>query len=438
MFISTRNPQDRRTYRRAIFQGLAPDGGLYVPEEWQDHTDLFRGLSPDMSFQEMAGEITAAILSREIRPEQARALAKKAFFFEPQLKALDENITLLELFHGPSCAFKDFGASFLAASMEFFLEGESEPAVILTATSGDTGSAVAQAFHNRKNIEVVILYPSGRVSPLQEKQLTTLGGNIQALEIDGSFDDCQRMVKEAFLDADLQDKLHLTSANSINLGRLLPQSFYYIFARVKTGLNSGIPFRFCVPSGNFGNLTAGLYAWKWGLPVDKFIAATNRNDVVPQYLFSGEFDPRPSVATYSNAMDVGNPSNFERMLHLFNRNWKAMRSLMSGYSVTDSETLELIGDFYRRRNHFLDPHTAVGIHAVKRFLYGRAGSREMGTNVVLSTAHAAKFTETVEKATGKKPTIPPQLQKPMEKEKKALSMGADMGELKQYLIDTYR
>ncbi len=430
-FVSTRNPLVRVTFQEALFRGLAPDGGLYIPSEGLELQTHFQALDRQSSFHEIAALVTAYLLKGELDAGAVHRIVRNAFTFEPKLVQVDEQLSILELFHGPSCAFKDFGASFLAAAMEEYLQSSDQRAVILTATSGDTGSAVATAFHGKKNIDVVILYPSGRVSPLQEKQLTTLGGNITALEVDGSFDDCQRMVKAAFLDPDLSKRYPLTSANSISLGRLIPQSFYYIwaFAQLKDQLKE--EFFFSVPSGNFGNLTAGLNAWKWGLPVTGFVAATNANDVVPQYLETGIFSPRPSQLTYSNAMDVGNPSNFERMEALFQKNWNLMRSLVFGDRVTDAETLETIRDVKAQHNMFLCPHTAVGYKAARRFLATEAGDH--GHICVLSTAHPAKFLEIVERATGQTPELPPPLVAASVKEKVSFKIGNTLADLSQIL-----
>ncbi len=404
--VSTRNPEVSVSFKEAIFQGLAPDGGLYVPEGELNLRNEFLKMNKNTTFQEIAALVTGHFLQDEVGAEGVARIVKAAFPFSPVMRTLKDGLKIMELFHGPSCAFKDFGASFLAATMEEYLRGSSEKAVILTATSGDTGSAVAQAFHGKKNIEVVILYPSGRVSPLQEKQLTTLGGNVHALEVQGSFDDCQRMVKEAFQDPELSKAIPLTSANSISLGRLLPQSFYYLwaFAQLKEELSEDLVF--CVPSGNFGNLTAGLYAWKWGLPVNSFLAATNRNDVVPEYLDSGIFQVRPSVLTPSNAMDVGNPSNFERMEHLFQKNWSLMRAMIRGDRVNDEDTLETMKDVWDREKMDICPHTAVGVNAARKLL---KENPDLGTLVVLATAHPAKFLEVAEKAVGHKPKLPPEM-----------------------------
>ena len=371
----------------------------------------------------------------EITRESVRRIIGNTYHFSPVIRKLSGSMHVVELFHGPSHAFKDFGACFLASFMEEFLSGTGKEAVILVATSGDTGSAVARAFYGKKNTNVVILYPSGRVSFLQEKQLTTLGENISAVEVGGSFDDCQRMVKEAFTDKELRRKLLLTSANSINLGRLIPQSFYYIYsyARLKEELQSELIF--CVPSGNFGNLTAGVYAWQWGLPVSNFIAATNINDVVPGYLKTGIYTPRTSVQTLSNAMDVGNPSNLERLRAIFRGDWHAMRSLIYGEVVTDEETLGTIKEFREKYNLLLDPHTAVGCLGAIRF-----SDRNMIRDVpivVLSTAHPGKFRETVRKATGCEPELPADLEETLRLPKQATPMDNTLISLKRFLLNRF-
>ena len=440
-FISTRRKAAESSFQDAIFQGLAPDGGLYEFKTAPDLTETYGGFTKETPFTQIAGEMTYALLKDEITKADAEKITSEAFPFSPALKPIDDGISVLELFHGPSCAFKDFGASFLAHSMAYFLDNRHRHAVILTATSGDTGSAVAQAFHNVENIDVVILYPSGRVSPLQEKQLTTLGGNVHALEVNGAFDDCQRMVKEAFLDKTLQTRLTLTSANSINLGRLLPQSFYYVWARAQYAEEKGDvlkpgkkDFVFCVPSGNFGNLTAGVLAWKWGMQTNRFIAATNINDVVPEYLKTGIFSPRASKHTYSNAMDVGNPSNFERLESIFGNNVDEMKSMLSEEVVSDKETLETMKEVFLSKNEFLDPHTAVGYLASKRFLSRAQAPSDI---VTLSTAHPGKFGEVVVSATGRQPPLPDRLRKALEKEKQSTQIGSNLDELSAFLLDTF-
>ncbi|GAB4364508.1 MAG: threonine synthase [Spirochaetales bacterium] len=439
-FTSTRNPELRASFREAVFKGLAPDGGLYHPTETPDLKDLFRSFSPTQSFAELAEALLPRLFPEEVSTEAARRIARRAFPFSPALQdihpVLEGKIKILELFHGPSCAFKDFGASFLASVMEEFLKDESSHAVILTATSGDTGSAVARAFYKREHIDVVILYPSRRVSPLQEKQLTTLGGNIHALEVKGSFDDCQRMVKEAFMDPELNSRLRLTSANSINIGRLIPQAFYYIWAFTHLNPPEQEACIFCVPSGNFGNLTAGVLAWQWGLPVHRFIAATNINKVVPEYLEDGVFKPRPSVQTLSNAMDVGNPSNFERLTRIFEGDHTRMHQQIEGIWVTDDETLETIRRYYRQERIFLDPHTACGVRASERYL-AEGFSPTPNCIVSLGTAHPGKFLEIVEKATGQLPPLPSQLQAVLELPKQAVLIENTTDALKRFLLKEF-
>jgi len=439
-FASRLHPHQVVSFREALFTGLAADGGLYYPVGAPDLAPLLPALRSLRSFGQVAEEACAVLLEPDFPPERARSLARRAFPFSPVLRRLDERILLLELFHGPSCAFKDFGAQFLAAAMEAFLEVEARKIQILVATSGDTGSAVAQAFHGRTGIDVVILYPSGRVSGLQEKQLTTLGGNVHALEVRGSFDDCQRLVKEAFQDPTLRARLELTSANSINVGRLIPQCLYYLHAATRQRKVGSEPPSICVPSGNFGNLTAGVYAWKWGLPVRRFIAATNVNDVVPLYLRNGSFDPRPSVQTLSNAMDVGNPSNFERLTEIFQGSREAMASQIEGRSITDERTLATMRDIHSRHGGVLvDPHTAVGYAAARDYLRDRAerGESRREQVIVLSTAHPAKFSEIVARATGVTPVMPERLAQCLALPKKSRLIGTTLKELSQFLLDSF-
>ncbi len=433
MFISTRKKSKPATFREALFKGLAPDGGLYYPEKMADLGKLFSSFKNGMSFRDIACEVTFAVLGPEVSEKMADAITEKAFTFAPEITQVTDELSILELYHGPTCAFKDFGACFMAASMEEFLRKEGAHTTILVATSGDTGSAVAKAFHGKKNIDVVILYPSGRVSNLQEKQLTTLGGNVVALEVKGSFDDCQKMVKEAFQDKDLAEKMVLTSANSINLGRLFPQSFYYIYGFTRLEESMKANMYFCVPSGNFGNLTAGVYAWKWGLGNKGFVAATNVNDVVPEYLETSEFRPRPSKQTLSNAMDVGNPSNFERLLEIFSGSRDAMRAVLHPQVISDEKTVETISRVYTEHGVFIDPHTAVGFLAAERFIESRKDAKIHVS--ILSTAHPSKFMETVEKATGKVPELPRPLKEALEKKKESIPVGNSLHDLKSYLMD---
>jgi len=437
-FISTRvgSATGRKpvTFRQAVFSGLPPDGGLYVPAQQPDLRAQIAGFSEQTSFTDLAMAVIGRLIGDELSPEAVRRVCERAFTFEPVLHPLAEKLTLLELFHGPTCAFKDFGAAFLASVMEEFLLQESQRAVILVATSGDTGSAVARAFQGKANIEVVILYPSGRVSALQEQQLTTVGGNVTALEIQGSFDDCQRMVKQAFVDAGLRGHLSLSSANSINLGRLLPQALYYLCGRLRWVPESKEKRMICVPSGNFGNLTAGVYAWLWGMAVDGFIAATNVNDVVPEYLNTGEFRPRRSLKTISNAMDVGYPSNFERLIVVFEGSEKKMRKRIKGVVITDEETRHTMRQVYENHGILIDPHTAVGVLASRRY---REESRFSGQILSLATAHPGKFVDIVEQATGATPELPATLKEALNKKKQAVALQPTLDRLREFLLDRY-
>ena len=430
--ISTRHPStpatkqtlERLSFQEALFRTLAADGGLYQPEDMPDLRELIASFNKNTRFIDMAATLTAALIPDEISSTDALLLAKRAFPFSPVLTRKNEDLSVLELFHGPSYAFKDFGASYLATCMEYFLAGESRRSIIITATSGDTGSAVAQAFYQRRNIDVIILYPSGKVSPGQEKQLTTLGKNIHALEVRGNFDDCQRMAKEAFTSPELST-LPLTSANSINIGRLLPQSFYYIyaFAQIKEYLKEGKNVYFVVPSGNFGNLTAGLYAWQWGLPVAGFIAATNKNDVVPRYLASGIITPRPSLPSYANAMDVGNPSNFERLLALFHHDRKAMSRMIRAAVASDDDILTTMKTSYQTDGSFICPHTATAMFGARQF------KQTNSHFITLAPAHPAKFREVVVKACGTAPPVPAGLATSLAKNKQSHLTGNTLADL---------
>jgi threonine synthase len=436
-FVSTRGGSEQVpiSFGEAMFRGLAPDGGLYQAETDPDLRALIGTFGADMSFVDLAGAAIQGLFPDEYDARSARQLALRAFPFEPRLKELEPGVVILELFHGPSCAFKDFGAGFLAAAMEDHLAATGERAIILTATSGDTGSAVAQAFHGKENIEVVILYPSGRVSPLQEQQLTTLGGNVTALEVQGSFDDCQRMVKDAFTDPQLRERLHLTSANSINVGRLIPQSFYYMWAFAQLREEVDDEILFAVPSGNFGNLTAGVLAWRWGMPISEFVAATNANDVVPQYLRTGVFTPRPSIRTLANAMDVGNPSNFERLEAIFAGGMLDINSLISGVSVSDDLIGVTMKNVWETRGELICPHTATGVYAARQRLSAEAGSN--ATVVTLATAHPAKFIEVSRERVGVEPEIPERLARLLSLPKSAIPVEPNLESLRRVLLERF-
>jgi threonine synthase len=437
-FVSTRigsaTGKTPVTFRQAVFTGLPTDGGLYVPAEQPDLRSRIAGFPPSSGFPELGREIFEQLIGDELSPEAIRRVCERAFTFEPAVQRLDDRLSLLELYHGPTCAFKDFGAAFLATVMEELLIEERSRAVILVATSGDTGSAVARAFHGKANIAVVILFPSGRVSALQEQQLTTVGGNVTALEIKGSFDDCQRLVKQSFVDSRLRGRLNLSSANSINLGRLLPQSLYYIYGMLRLDPATRSKRMFCVPSGNFGNLTAGVYAWRWGMEVDGFIAATNINDVVPEFLITGEFRPRRSLKTISNAMDVGYPSNFERLIVVFEGSERKMRKRIKGVVVTDQETRDTMRRVYEERGILIDPHTAVGVVASRRFI---ESSRYPGHILSLATAHPGKFVDIVEQATGATPALPETLKEALEKKKDAIPLEPSLDLLREFLLQRY-
>ncbi|MBA4144516.1 MAG: threonine synthase, partial [Cytophaga sp.] len=350
-FYSTNNKETRVSLKEAVLQGLAPDNGLYMPEHISPLADPFFRDLHRKSFPQLSYEVARHLIGGDIPDEALKKIIDQTITFEAPLVKVGDCYSL-ELFHGPTLAFKDFGARFLAGLLGYYARQQDKEVTILVATSGDTGSAVANGFLNVRGTRVVVLYPSGKVSEIQEKQFTTLGGNITALEIEGTFDDCQRMVKEAFLDAALRAKLFLTSANSINMARLIPQMFYYFRAFAQLGADAK-DVVFAVPSGNFGNLTAGLIAKRLGLPVKQFIAATNANDIVPEYLSSGTFAPRSSKQTISNAMDVGNPSNFARMLDLFHSDLPLMQKDITGYHFTDEETKTAMVNVLKNDNYIL-------------------------------------------------------------------------------------
>lgn len=425
---STNNPSLRVSLREAIFQGLPADNGLFMPVHIPAMPESFIQNLDQFTFSEIAFHLATSLIGNEIPENDLKGIVQRAINFPAPVVSLEENTFILELFHGPSLAFKDFGARFMAESMSYFNRGETQELTILVATSGDTGGAVAAGFYRTPGIRVIILYPSGKVSPLQEKQLTTLGHNVTALEVEGTFDDCQALVKKAFLDTELRSRLRLSSANSINIARLIPQIFYY-WEAWKQLYRTTDHIVFVVPSGNFGNLTAGLLAQKMGLPVQHFVAATNANDVVPEYLATGHFHPRPSVRTISNAMDVGNPSNFARMLDLFGSTWNIMREHISGYTFTDEQTRDAMRTVFHKRNYVLDPHGAVGYLAWKTYQKEHPDA----TGIILETAHPAKFLEDVEAILGQKITIPKVLADISEKAKIAIRINKDYETFKNWL-----
>jgi threonine synthase len=429
-FRSTLRRSPEVSLRDAVLSGSAPDGGLYMPVDIPRLPAAFFQRLPSLSFPEIALEVGALFTAGEIPPEVLRTIVMEAFDFPVPLIAVGERLHILELFHGPTLAFKDFGARFMARLMGYFVEESGKQLTVIVATSGDTGSAVAQAFLGVSGIRVVILYPAGRVSNAQEKQLTTLGQNIAALEVSGSFDDCQRLAKQALVDPIITGKLNLTSANSINIGRLIPQIFYY-FSAVSQLSSPETPVVFSVPSGNFGNLTGGLFAKRIGLRVAQFIAATNTNDVVPEFLRSGNMIPRASRHTISNAMDVGHPSNFARIVDLYANDLQAIRRDIWGCSFSDEETLRAMHDVELRHKYMLDPHTAIGVLGWQSYAKQNHNATQ---GIVLATAHPAKFAETVARAVGVHLPMPERLLAFMDRPKKSIPFPNRFPELQEFLL----
>ncbi len=429
-FYSTRNSSLTFDPATAILRSLPEDNGLFMPEQIPLMPEGFFADIRSMQLPEIAYEVAVRYFSPEIPAEVIRAIVDDAVNFPVPVKHIHDDTYTLELFHGPTLAFKDMGARFMARLMSWLNRNEEEKLTVLVATSGDTGSAVASGFFGVDGIEVVILYPSGKVSPLQEKQLTTNGGNIRALEIQGSFDDCQRIVKTAFLDKDLNKRYRLTSANSINIARLIPQSFYYIDA-LRQLPEGSIPPVFVVPSGNFGNLTAGLLAYRSGMPASGFIAATNRNDAVVRYLSGEDYQPRDTIATISNAMDVGNPSNFVRLLDLYGNDRSLMQKALQARTFSDEATRSAMRQCYSQYDYVLDPHAAVGWLAWEQL----QSAFQPGTpGVILETAHPVKFSEVVEDTLGVKPEIPESLRSIMNREKQATLLSSDYAEFLSWMM----
>jgi len=423
-YYSLNNSSPLTSFKKAVQNGIAPDRGLYFPEKITPISKDFITNISDYSNEEIAYEVIKQFIGDEIPTTILKEIIKKTISFDFPVVNLDENIGSLELFHGPTMAFKDVGARFMSQCLEYFNQNKTEDITVLVATSGDTGGAVANGFLNAKGVQVVILYPKGKVSEIQEKQLTTLGNNITALEVDGVFDDCQEMVKSAFLDKNISR--NLTSANSINVARWLPQMFYFFFA-YKQVSKKYKDIIFSVPSGNFGNICAGLLAQKLGLPIKHFIASTNINDTVPKYLINGVYDPKPSKATISNAMDVGNPSNFIRIQELFNKNLSSLKKSFSSYSFSDDETKIMMKRIHDKFNYISEPHGAIGYLGLKKY-----GLKTNEFGVFLETAHPVKFLEVVEETLKVDVAIPSQIKQVMSKEKVATSI-ANYQELKIFL-----
>lgn len=408
---STRNRNIRASWRDAVLSGIAPDGGLYLPIELPRLVASDLASLRALSFVDLATHLASRCIGTEVPRHDLERICCEAFSFPVELHRISETLYTLELFHGPTCAFKDFGARFMAGLFRHFWGRQERQLTVVVATSGDTGSAVAHAFLDTRPmppIRVAILYPKGKVSEIQRKQMTTLGHNVTAYEVDGTFDDCQALVKAALCDQKLASEHPLTSANSINIARLLPQMFYYAYATLR--FSADLPPLFSVPSGNLGNLTAGIMAHCIGCPAARFIAACNANETFPRFLTTGSFAPHRSIETLSNAMDVGNPSNFYRITELLSQPHSiiAVRELLSGYSITDQETLDTIASFYRSYGYTLDPHTAVGACALSH--YRATHPNHAHPAVLVATAHPAKFPDVVQSALGHAPEVPPPLQ----------------------------
>ena len=431
-YYSTNKQSQSVSLQEAVVKGLASDRGLFMPEAIKALPSSFYDHIEDLSFQEIAYRVADAFFGEDIPADTLKDIVYDTLNFDVPLVKVEENIYSLELFHGPTLAFKDVGGRFMARLLSYFIRKEGQKDVnVLVATSGDTGSAVANGFLGVEGIHVYVLYPKGKVSEIQEKQFTTLGQNITALEVDGTFDDCQALVKSAFMDKELNDHLLLTSANSINVARFLPQAFYYFYAYAqlkKMGQADNKKVVVCVPSGNFGNITAGLFGKQMGLPVSRFIAANNKNDIFYQYLQTGKYNPRPSVATIANAMDVGDPSNFARVLDLYQESHEAICRDISGTTYTDEQIRETVKTTYLQTGYLLDPHGACGFRALKE------GLKEGEVGVFLETAHPAKFLETVEDIIAHKVTIPAKLQEFMKGEKQSLPLSKEFADFKAYLL----
>ena len=429
-YYSTNKKVSNVSLQDAVLKGLAEDKGLFMPNSIKVLPQTFFDSIENLSFQEIAYKVADTFFGEDVEAGALKEIVYDTLNFDVPLVHVSDNIYSLELYHGPTLAFKDVGGRFMSRLLAYFIQKQTKTKVnVLVATSGDTGSAVANGFLGVEGIHVYVLYPKGLVSPIQECQFTTLGQNITALEVDGTFDDCQALVKSAFMDEELNAKMKLTSANSINVARFLPQSFYYFYAYAQLKkLSKEANLVMCVPSGNFGNITAGLFAKKMGLPIKHFIAANNRNDIFLKYLQTGKYNPLPSVSTIANAMDVGDPSNFARVLDLFGGSLQAIAAEISGVSYNNEQIAETLKSCYAETGYLLDPHGACGYRALKDEL------RENEIGVFLETAHPAKFLETVESIIGEKIDIPLKLQEFMKGEKKSFSLSKQFIDFKKYLL----
>jgi len=428
-YFSLNNNSPKVSFQDAVIKGIAPDKGLYFPENIKKLPKVFFENMENYSNHEIAFELIKQFVGDEIPEKDLKKIIADTLNFDFPLIEIEDGIFSLELFHGPTMAFKDVGGRFMARCLSFFNKGNDNKITILVATSGDTGGAVASGFLGVKGVNVVILYPSGKVSNVQEKQLTTLGQNIKALEVDGTFDDCQKMVKIAFLDTEITNQMQLTSANSINVSRWLPQMFYFAFA-YKQLKNKQKNVVFSIPSGNYGNICAGMMAKQLGLPIFHFIAATNANRVVPNYFETGIYEPMKSIQTISNAMDVGDPSNFIRIQKIYKNNFKALKKDLSSYSFTDYETREAMLKIYNSSNYIADPHGAVGYLGLKKYL--KKQSDILG--VFLETAHPVKFLDVVEPVINKTIELPPQIKAVINKTKEATAIQS-YDDLKSFLLN---
>ena len=428
-FYNINNTLETVSFRQAVLRGAGSDNGLYFPQEIRKKNKEFFNKMDGYSFAELAAEVLYDFVEDDFTRQDLTDICTRAFNFPIPLIQVKEHIHSLELFHGPSLAFKDIGARFLAEVLKKIAEKQNEEITVLVATSGDTGSAVAKSFYKVEGIRVVLLYPSGKVSKIQEKTLTTLGGNILPLEVMGTFDDCQTLVKKAFADTEAFGNKTLTSANSINVGRLLPQSVYYFWAWHQLSKAERENVVISVPSGNYGNLCAGIMAWKMGLPVKQFIAASNVNRVVPDYLKSGKYKPRPAVRTLSNAMDVGDPSNFIRIREMFDDDHENLKTLLRSIVADDDQTRESIRELYAAGNYIADPHGAIGYLGCRNLINGG------DTGIFLETAHPAKFKDIVEESIQTEVELPAYLRDIQDKPKQSVQMPADYREFKQWLIE---
>ncbi|MGK6349724.1 threonine synthase [Parapedobacter sp. DT-150] len=428
---STNNKDLRVSFKEAVFNSLPADGGLYMPEIIPPLDAYFIKNLPQYSLQEIAFTVAKTLIGEEVPAADLRQLIDDAIDFEAPVRPLDSGLAVLELFHGPSLAFKDFGARFMSRVMGYLSGGDERVLDVLVATSGDTGGAVALGFLGVPGTRVTILYPKGKVSPVQELQLTTNGQNIRAIEVDGTFDDCQALVKQAFNDRDLKSTFRLTSANSINIARLIPQTFYYFHAYAQLRAQGMTEVVFSVPSGNFGNIGAGLLAYKMGLPAKQFIAATNVNDTVPRFLESGNYEPRPSIQTLANAMDVGNPSNWVRIMDLFEYNREALRQVVTPYALTDADTRAAIRTIFDRYHYIACPHTAIAWLAAEAYRQQHPGGY---VTLFLSTAHPCKFPEVFPPDIATRMATPQQVNVLEGREKKVAELPAGFPEFKRYLL----